>query len=131
MQLERVLLVDDEPDIRKIGALSLSAVGGLEVQVASSGAEALELARKAPPDCILLDVMMPGLDGPACLQQLRGQPETREVPVLFMTAKVQPQEMERYLALGAAGVIRKPFDPMTLARDVRALLEAAQGRGAK
>jgi CheY-like chemotaxis protein len=131
MQLARVLLVDDEPDIRKIGSLSLSAVGGLEVEVASSGAEALELARRAPPDCILLDVMMPGLDGPACLQRLRGQPETRDVPVLFMTAKVQPQEVERYLALGAAGVIRKPFDPMTLARDVRALLEAAQGRGAK
>ncbi len=125
MALERVLLVDDEPDIRRIGQLSLEAVGGLKVALASSGAEALELAQKAPPDCILLDVMMPEMDGPACLMKLKELPATRAIPVLFMTAKVQTAEVERYLALGAVGVIRKPFDPMTLAADVRTLLEAA------
>jgi CheY-like chemotaxis protein len=128
MQLQRVLLVDDEPDIRRIGQVSLQAVGKLEVQLASSGAEALSLARARRPDAILLDVMMPEMDGPACLLLLRADEQTRDIPVLFMTAKVQTQEVDRYLALGAVGVIRKPFDPMTLANDVRALLEAAERR---
>ncbi len=131
MALERVLLVDDEPDIRRIGQLSLEAVGGLKVALASSGAEALALAKASPPDCILLDVMMPEMDGPACLGKLREMAETQGVPVLFMTAKVQTHEVERYLALGAVGVIRKPFDPMTLAQDVRSLLEAAARRRGK
>jgi CheY-like chemotaxis protein len=126
MQLQRVLLVDDEPDIRRIGQVSLQAVGKLEVQLASSGAEALSLARDKRPDAILLDVMMPEMDGPACLARLRADEQTRDIPVLFMTAKVQTQEVDRYLAMGAVGVIRKPFDPMTLANDVRALLEAAE-----
>jgi two-component system OmpR family response regulator len=128
MLLQRVLLVDDEPDIRRIGQLSLQAVGGLSVTLASSGAEALALVRSARPDAILLDVMMPAMDGPTCLAHLRADEATRDIPVLFVTAKVQPQEIDRYLALGAAGIIRKPFDPMTLAHDVRSLLEAAERR---
>ena len=131
MQLERVLLVDDEPDIRRIGPVRLQAVGKLLVTLASSGAEALELARLHRPDAILLDVMMPEMDGPACLASLKSSEETRHIPVLFMTAKVQNQEIDRYLALGAVGVIRKPFDPMTLAQDLRALLEAAEARRGK
>ena len=131
MLLERVLLVDDEPDIRRIGQVSLQAVGRLSVTLASSGAEAIEAARREQPHAILLDVMMPEMDGPACLQRLRALPETQAIPVLFMTAKVQTAEIDRYLAMGAAGVIRKPFDPMTLAQDVRSLLEAAEKRRAK
>ena len=131
MLLERVLLVDDEPDIRRIGQVSLQAVGRLSVTLASSGAEAIVAARREQPHAILLDVMMPAMDGPACLLRLRALPETQAIPVLFMTAKVQTAEIDRYLAMGAAGVIRKPFDPMTLAQDVRSLLEAAEKRRAK
>ncbi len=131
MLLERVLLVDDEPDIRRIGQVSLQAVGRLKVWLASSGAEALELARAEKPDAILLDVMMPEMDGPACLAQLKASPETKDIPVLFMTAKVQTQEVERYLSMGAVGVIRKPFDPMTLAQDIRSLLDADEQRRAR
>jgi CheY-like chemotaxis protein len=121
--IEKVLMIDDEPDIRRIGEMSLSAIGKLKVLLASSGAEGLELARREKPDVILLDVMMPGLDGPATLQKLRADKETAKIPVIFMTAKVQRAEVERYLALGAQGVVPKPFDPLTLAASVRELVE--------
>lgn len=123
MTIEKVLLVDDEPDIRRIGELSLKAVGKLAVTLAASGEEALALARAARPDVVLLDVMMPGLDGPATLEKLRSEPDTAAIPVVFMTAKTQKHETERFLALGAAGVIHKPFDPMTLPAELRRLLE--------
>ena len=116
-------MIDDEPDIRRIGEMSLSAVGKLKVLLASSGAEGIELARREKPDVILLDVMMPGLDGPATLQKLRADAETAKIPVIFMTAKVQRAEVERYLDLGAQGVVPKPFDPLTLAARVRELVE--------
>jgi len=121
--IEKVLMIDDEPDIRRIGEMSLSAVGKLKVLLASSGAEGIELARREKPDVILLDVMMPGLDGPATLQRLRADAETAKIPVIFMTAKVQRAEVERYLDLGAQGVVPKPFDPLTLAARVRELVE--------
>lgn len=112
------LLVDDDPDIRTIGRLALERVGGFQVVLASSGAEAVRALDRARFDVVLLDVMMPGESGPAILDALRGR---TDAPVLFLTASVQPREVERYRAAGAAGVIPKPFDPMTLAADVRRL----------
>jgi two-component system OmpR family response regulator len=119
--MERILHVEDEPDIREIARISLQEVGGFEVEQASSGQEALRMAPEFVPDLILLDVMMPGMDGPTTFQALRKLPATARVPVIFMTAKVQSHEVERYKALGALGVIPKPFDPMTLADQVRAM----------
>ena len=117
-----MVLVDDEDDIRTIGELALGTVGGWEVHSARSGHEALELARAIDPAVVLLDVMMPVMDGPATLAQFRDDPVLSKLPVIFMTAKVQPAEVSRYLELGAVGVIRKPFDPMKLASQIDAIL---------
>ena len=122
MSRRTVLLIDDEPDIREVVELSLGSVAGWEVLTASSGADGVALASAQRPDVILLDVMMPGLDGPATLDVLRGRDETRAIPVLFMTAKAQAGELTRYASLGVAGVIPKPFDPMTLSDRVAAVL---------
>ncbi|MBZ4419226.1 response regulator [Myxococcus sp. RHSTA-1-4] len=120
--LRKVMLVDDEDDIRTIGNLSLSRVGGWQTVLASSGAEALEKAAAEKPDLILLDVMMPGMDGPTTFAKLRAQEATARTPIIFMTAKIQKQEVARYLELGALGVIGKPFDPMTLPQEIRKLV---------
>ncbi len=125
MDINRVLLVDDDSSIRRIGELSLKKIGGFETFLASSGAEGLQMAATSRPDVILLDVMMPGMDGPATLEKLRTDPKTASIPVIFLTAKVQESDRQRYLALGAAGTIPKPFDPMTLHIQVRALLDKA------
>ncbi|AKJ01623.1 response regulator receiver domain-containing protein [Archangium gephyra] len=122
MTIRKVLLVDDEDDIRTIGQLSLSRVGGWQTVLAASGAEAVTKAAAEQPDLILLDVMMPGMDGPTTLGQLRAQEATAKTPVIFMTAKIQKQEVARYLELGAVGVIGKPFDPMTLPAEIKKLL---------
>jgi CheY-like chemotaxis protein len=122
MTIRKVLLVDDEDDIRTIGQLSLARVGGWETVLAASGAEAVTKAAAEKPDLILLDVMMPGMDGPTTFGQLRAHPATAATPVIFMTAKVQKQEVARYLELGAVGVIAKPFDPMTLPGEIRRLV---------
>lgn len=119
--IQKVMMVDDEPHIRRIGELSLRGVGKWQVVLAGSGKEAIELARREQPDVILLDVMMPGMDGPATLAELRATSETASIPVIFLTAKAQRHEVERYRQLGAAGVLTKPFDPMTLPDDVRAI----------
>ncbi len=119
--IRSVLLVDDEPDIRKVGELSLKMVGGWVVFTAASGLEGLEIARRERPDVILLDVMMPGLDGIQTLARLRSEETLRDIPVVFMTARAQTHELKRYVELGAAGVITKPFDPMTLANEVTTL----------
>lgn len=118
----KVLIVDDEPDIRRIAKLGLARVGGMEVVEATGGAEALALAREHQPDAILLDVMMPGLDGPTTLARLREDAATAGVPVVFLTAKAIAAEVDRLRSLGAAGVLTKPFDPMTLAQELRAVL---------
>lgn len=123
MAIEKIMMVDDEPHIRRIGELSLRGVGKWSVVLAGSGSEALELAKKEKPDVILLDVMMPGMDGPATLTKLREAEETAKIPVIFLTAKAQRHEVERYRLLGAAGVLTKPFDPMTLPDEVRVILE--------
>lgn len=119
MKLERILYVEDEPDIQAVAKLALEMVGGFQVLVCSGGAEALEKVGGFAPDLILLDVMMPGMDGPSTLQQLRANPATAAIPVIFLTAKVQATEVVRYQALGALDVLAKPFDPMTLANQVR------------
>lgn len=121
----KVLLVDDEEDIRKIGARCLEALGGLQVVVASTVDEALAVALREAPDVILMDMMMPGKDGLTALSQMRQMPTLAATPVIFMTAKVQQSEVEHYVACGAAGVIAKPFDPMTLAADVKGILGVA------
>jgi len=118
----KVLVIDDEPDIRRIARLGLARVGGMDVIEAGGGAEGLAKARAERPDAILLDVMMPGLDGPTTLARLREDPETAGIPVVFLTAKAIAAEVERLKSGGAAGVLTKPFDPMTLARDLRAVL---------
>lgn len=125
--LERILYVEDEPDIQAVARLALEQLGGFRVELCSSGAEALEKVPLFKPDLILLDVMMPGMDGPSTLLALRGLPEARERPVVFMTAKVQPQEVEHYKQLGAVDVIPKPFDPMALADKVRAIWNRCHG----
>jgi len=123
--LKRILLVEDDADIRMIAAMALETVGGLEVVACESGSDAIERAPGVAADFILLDVMMPGLDGPATLARLRAIRETAATPVAFMTAKVQPHEIEALERLGAIAVITKPFDPMTLADQVRALWQRA------
>ncbi len=126
-ELQRVLYVEDEQDIRTVAKLALEMVGGFQVKICSSGEDAVREAVAFAPDMILLDVMMPGMDGPTTMQHLRGLPELAQVPVVFMTAKVQAAEIAQYKALGAKGVIPKPFDPMTLAAQVRALWETRDG----
>jgi two-component system OmpR family response regulator len=125
----KVLLVDDDDDIRSIGELALVEVGGMPTVLASSGAMALEVAAREQPDVVLLDVMMPGMDGLTTFRHLREQPQTAAIPVVFVTAKVQRHEVQRYLDLGAIGVIGKPFDPMTLPDELRAILARARERG--
>ena len=117
-QLKRILYVEDEPDIQAVSKIALEVVGGFELKVFSSGAEALKNAAAFAPQLLLLDVMMPGMDGPTTLAELRKLPELAQIPVIFMTAKVQPQEIEHFKSLGAIEVIAKPFDPMTLAQSV-------------
>ncbi|MDG4867837.1 response regulator [Guyparkeria sp. 1SP6A2] len=119
--LERILYVEDEEDIRAVAQLALESVGGFTLKSCASGEEALREAEAFAPDLILLDVMMPGMDGPSTLQALREIPALADVPVAFMTAKVQPAEIEYFKSLGAREVIAKPFDPMTLAEQVRGI----------
>ncbi|MDA1099899.1 MAG: response regulator [Proteobacteria bacterium] len=116
--LQRILHVDDEPDIREVAKLTLEAIGGFTVETCSSGRQAIDRAPHFAPDLILLDIMMPGMDGPATYQELQKLPATANIPIIFMTAKAQAHEIDQYLGLGAAGVIIKPFDPAELSEQV-------------
>lgn len=121
-----VLHVDDEPDIREVAAFALEMDSEIKVRSAPSGREALEVLRSdAPVDVVLLDVMMPELDGPGTLEQLRLLPGHADTPVIFMTARAQSNELDRFLSLGAIAVIIKPFDPMTLGQQLRDHLASA------
>jgi CheY-like chemotaxis protein len=117
-----LLLIDDDDDIREIAQLSLELSAGWTVLTASSGVQGIDVAREKQPDAILLDVMMPVLDGPATLLKLREDERTRHIPVVFLTAKARPAERDRLAGLDVAGVLAKPFDPMTLADQLRAAL---------
>lgn len=119
--LRRILLVEDDPDVQVVVTMALESIGGFSVLACSSGAEALERFGEFAPDLVLIDVMMPGLDGPATLEHLRRLPAAAETPVVFMTARVQAHEVARYRELGAADVIAKPFDPMTLSDTVQSI----------
>src|SRR5579862_5489399 len=115
----RVLHIDDEPDILDIVAAAMSLDSEFVVRGCNSGARGLAAAAKWRPDLIMLDVMMPIMDGPATLKRLREDPKTAGIPVFFMTARAQTRELDHFKSLGAAGVIVKPFDPMTLAASLR------------
>jgi CheY-like chemotaxis protein len=118
----KILIVDDEDDIREVAALSLESVAGWEVQTADSGPQALLRAVQFQPDAILLDVMMPGMDGPATFQELRRNPATARIPVLLLTAKVQSSDQRRFAGLGVEAVLFKPFDPLTLSGQISGAL---------
>ena len=124
--LRTVLYVDDEPDIREIVELALGLVDGLDVRVCESGERALQLLPDITPDLVLLDVMMPGTDGPTTLQRMRADPRFAGIPVVFVTAKAMPAEVARFRDLGAAAVIAKPFDPMQLGQQIRTLWEGIE-----
>ncbi len=122
--LTSIFYVDDEPDIREIVEMALGLVPGLTVRSCPSGVQALQELPLLRPDLVLLDVMMPGLDGPATLAQMRNDENLKDLPVIFMTAKALPQEVDRFMKMGAIGVISKPFDPMQLGQRVQELWAA-------
>ena len=118
----RILIIDDEDDIREVAALSLETVANWEVITANSGRAGIESAVKEQPDAILLDVMMPEMDGPTTFQELRKRTETAGIPVLLLTAKVQGADQRRFAGLGVSAVLVKPFDPLTLAQQISDVL---------
>jgi two-component system, OmpR family, response regulator len=126
-ELKRILFIEDEPSIRTIAVTVLEAVGGFAVIACSSGKEALAQAAAAHADLILLDVMMPEMDGPTTLKALRQIPQTAQTPAIFMTAKVQANEIAHYKSLGAVDVIAKPFDPMTLSAQIGDIWQKSAG----
>jgi two-component system OmpR family response regulator len=123
--MPRILYVDDEADIREVATLALALDPELEVRGCASGAEALAAVDGWRPDLILLDVMMPDMDGPTTLTKLRSNPAAHAIPVVFITARTQARERERFLALGAVGIIAKPFDAMQLAQTAKGFLQGA------
>lgn len=125
-ELKRVLYVEDDPDIRAVARIALEVVGNFEVAVFATGEEALEQAEAFAPDLFLLDVMLPGMDGDETLIELRKQPKLADIPAMFMTAKIQPEELAKLKSSGALGVISKPFDAMTLATQMRAIWQQHQ-----
>jgi DNA-binding response OmpR family regulator len=118
----KILLVDDDPGIAEIASLALMRVGGFDVVTTDQADEALAIVTQGGIDCAILDVMMPRVDGPTLFRRLRELPEAHDLPVIFLTAKVQNHEVEKLLELGASGVISKPFDPMQLSNQVRDIL---------
>lgn len=118
-----ILYVEDDPDIRIIASTILQTIGGFSVLACESGEQAIESAKNAVPDIILLDIMMPGMDGPQTMRTLRNMPPLASKPYIFMTAKIQPCEVSEYMKLGAVGVIAKPFDPMQLCDQIARLYD--------
>lgn len=118
-ELKRILYAEDEPDIQVVAQMALESLGGFEVKICSSGEEALDAYSEYKPQLVLLDVMMPGMDGTTTLQELKKLPDYEGTPVVFMTAKVQRNEMQQYKELGAVDVITKPFNPMTLSDTIK------------
>jgi CheY-like chemotaxis protein len=120
--MRKILIVDDEDDIRAVAALCLETIAGWQVLTATSGSEGIRRALENKPDAILLDVMMPEMDGPTTFQQLQQDPHTRSIPVLLLTAKVQGADQRRFADMGVAAVLSKPFDPLTLSSQISAAL---------
>jgi CheY-like chemotaxis protein len=118
----RILIIDDEEDIREVAGLSLETVAGWEIVLADSGAQGLARAAEHQPDAILLDVMMPGIDGPTTFRELRKNPATSHIPVILLTAKVQSNDQRRFAGLGVEAVLFKPFDPLTLSTEIASVL---------
>ena len=123
-----ILIIDDDNFVRMLTRVSLSKVGGMTVVEAASGADGLATAAQLKPDVILLDVMMPGMDGPDTLKALRAEPATAAIPIIFLTAKAMPGEQARLSALGAAAVFTKPFDPLKLGDEVRRVVSELGGQ---
>ncbi len=123
MSSRHLLIIDDEDDIREVASLSLEMTEGWTVSMAASGAAGVESARTLQPDAILLDVMMPEMDGPRTLRLLQSSDATRNIPVIFLTAKVQGADRRKFLRLGVQGIIAKPFDPLTLAKQISETLQ--------
>ena len=123
MQPKKLLVIDDEDDIRDVAGVTLELTRGWEIATADCGARGIDAARQFRPDAILLDVMMPDMDGPATFRALQSSDDTREIPVIFLTAKVQPADLRKFTQLGVRGVIGKPFDPLKLAAQIGDLLE--------
>ena len=121
MPRKHILIIDDEDDIREVAALALETAGDFDVATADGGRAGIAAARSRRPDLILLDVMMPELDGPSTLQELQQSDATRSIPVIFLTAKVQSADRRRLSDLGALGILSKPFDPMRLAADIASI----------
>jgi len=120
--MRRILIIDDEDDIREVAALSLEATAGWEILTACSGAEGIDIAIVEQPDAILMDVMMPGVDGPTTFARMQQTPAISQIPVLLLTAKVQGVDQRRFAGLGLAGILFKPFDPITLADQISTAL---------
>jgi CheY-like chemotaxis protein len=119
MPPKRILVIDDDDDIREVARLSLELTEGWTVTSANNGAAGTALALSMEPDAILLDVMMPDMDGPSTLRALQQQVATKFIPVIFLTAKVQAADCEKFMQLGVRGIIPKPFDPLTLGQQIR------------
>ena len=122
MTRKQILLIDDQPDIQTVVRLSLKIVRGWQVFTASSGKEGIQQAKTHQPDAILLDVMMPEMDGPATLASLKADPVTQSIPVIFLTAETRAADRKKLYELGAQGVINKPFNPTTLASQIAGFL---------
>ncbi len=120
--MRRILIIDDEDDIREVAALSLEATAGWQILAARSGAEGIAIASAQHPDAILMDVMMPGVDGPSTFRLMQAIPAIAHIPVLLLTAKVQGIDQRRFAGLGVAAVLFKPFDPLTLAQQISEVL---------
>jgi CheY-like chemotaxis protein len=127
MGLNRILYVEDDDDIRTVTVMALEMIGDFTVQAHASGAAAVAAAEDFAPELLLLDVMMPGMDGPTTLASLRDKPALAAIPAVFFTAKAQPDEVARLRALGAADVLAKPFDPQALPDALRRIWEAQRG----
>src|SRR5260370_4244830 len=116
--MRRILIMDDEDNIGKLAALSLEETAGWQIFTASSGAKGIEIAVAEQPDAILMDVMMPGIDGPTTFRNMQQNPAIANIPVLLLTAKVQGVDQRRFAGLGVAAILFKPFDPLTLAEQI-------------
>lgn len=126
-ELQKIIYAEDEEDIRVIAQVALEDIGTFTVKYCLNGYEVLEAIKEFQPDLFLLDVMMPKMDGPSALREIRQISHLVDIPAIFMTAKIQPNEIEEYKSIGAIDVIHKPFDPITLADDIKRVWDKYYG----